>query len=233
MIATTNWLIVHFSKIEPLKQVLAGDDTFDLAVGWMQNNQVTKMHVPEEIEALLEVVSCDHSVWIFNHIWSEIDESILEHFVIPDLFLVEFEVDRAAIKTTTKHLPWQNFVLWSLRKLFDVKMTLVINPSSRFPKTLYLNSLIFKWLASILLDLRIVFLPVGSLLHHINLFFAIVQGCAHVWNLGGLEIFTRIIYIDLKSRLELPLFHLVKLEVPEEDDNVISWDKSSNIPFNI
>ena len=88
-----DFVIINNSKIEPLEQVLAGDDTFDLAVGWMQNNQMAKMHLPEEIEALLEIVSCDHSVWVFNDVWSEINESILEHFIILSVFLSKCKID--------------------------------------------------------------------------------------------------------------------------------------------
>lgn len=117
------------SKIEPLEQVLSGEDTFDLAIGWMQNNQVAEVHLSEEIEALLEVIGCDDSVGIFDHVWPEINERIFFHFVFLGILRRECKIDGAAIKTTTEHLPWQNFFLSSLRELFHVKMALIIDAS--------------------------------------------------------------------------------------------------------
>jgi hypothetical protein len=95
----------------------------------MQNNQVAEVHLSEEIEALLKVISCNDSIRIFNYVWPEINESIFQLFVLLGVFLSKFKIDRATVETTAEQLPRQNFLLYGLRKLYVVKMALVIGAS--------------------------------------------------------------------------------------------------------
>lgn len=59
----------------------------------MQNNQVAKVHLSEEIEALLEVIGCDDSVGIFDDVWPEINEGIFFHFIILGILRCECKID--------------------------------------------------------------------------------------------------------------------------------------------
>ena len=118
------------------------------------------MHQPKEIEAFLKIVCCNDSVRIFNHVWPKINKNFLELIVLLKIFLSKCKIDRAAVKTTTEHLPRENFFFSCLWEVIDIVKSLIMRADRLATKRVWDNSLVLSFILVLFLDLFIYSLPV-------------------------------------------------------------------------